>query len=358
MLLFELIQIALGERNSLSYSPSEEEWQEVDWMAEKQTLIGLVFSAVEKLNEKNNTVIAPMSLYYQWVSDSLQIDNYNKEINNAAKQLTNIFKNGGLRSCILKGQGIAQLYPKPERRQPGDVDIWVEGGREKVLKFLKDNSIETEKVVIHHVDAHIIEGVDTEIHFMPGYTWNPFLHRKLQRFFHQQANEQFSNFDNKLGFAYPTSRFNAVYILSHIYMHYLFEGVGLRQIIDYYYVLKNMTQEEREQAARDICQVGLKKFAGAVMYVLKVVCSMNKSMYIVDPDTKKGSLLLDEIMRGGNMGSYDVALANRKEGHRIQNNLVTLRRQLRFLRHYPMDIISIPFWKAWHWLWRLYKGYL
>ena len=141
-------------------------------------------------------------------------------------------------------------------------------------------------------------------------------------------------------------------------MHFLFEGVGLRQIIDYYYVLKNMTQDEREQAARDICQVGLKKFAGAVMYVLEVVCSMNKSMYIVNPDEKRGSLLLDEIMRGGNMGNYDVALANRKEENLIKFNLVALRRQFRFLRHYPMDIISIPFWKAWHWLWRKWKGYL
>ena len=358
MFFFELIQLALGERNSLGHKPTEEEWQEAYQMAENQALSGILFSAVEKMNSDNKDAMPPMELFYQWIGDALQIENRNKEVNYAAEQLTRIFKGGGLRSCVLKGQGIAQLYPKPERRQSGDVDLWVESGREKVLKFLKDNYLGIGHVVIHHVDARIIEGVDSEIHFMPGYTWNPFLHRKLQRYFRQQAESQFSNYDSKLGFAYPTSRFNAVYILSHIYMHYLYEGVGLRQIIDYYYVLKNLTQDEREQAAKDICQVGLEKFAGAVMYVLEVVCSMNKSMYIVNPDTKRGSLLLDEIMRGGNMGKYDVALANRKEENLIKFNLVALRRQFRFLRHYPMDIISIPFWKAWHLLWRLYKGYL
>lgn len=353
----ELLVIALGGKENLSALPSEEDWQEAYQVANKQALTGILFSAVEKQNSKNKAAMPPKELFYQWIGDTLQIENRNKEVNYAADQLTRIFKGGGLRSCVLKGQGIAQLYPKPERRQSGDVDLWVEGGREKVLKFLKDNFFGTGQVVIHHVDARIIEGVDSEIHFMPGYTWNPFLHRKLHRFFNQQADAQFSNYDSKHGFAHPTSRFNAVYILSHIYMHYLYEGVGLRQIIDYYYVLKNMNQDEREQAASDICQVGLKKFAEAVMYVLETVCSMNKSMSIVNTDTKRGSLLLDEIMKGGNMGKYDVSLANREEDNLIQYNLVAFRRQLRSLRYYPMDVISIPFWKAWHWCWRMYKGY-
>ena len=357
MFFFELIQLALGERNILSHNPSEEEWQEAYQMTDKQALTGILFSAVEKLNSDNKAAMPPTGLFYQWIGDALQIENRNKEVDYAAAQLTRIFKGGGMRSCVLKGQGIAQLYPEPERRQPGDVDLWVEGGRKKVLKFLKDNCLGTGQVVIHHVDARIIEGVDSEIHFMPGYTWNPFLHRKLQRFFRQQADAQFSNYDSKLGFAYPTSRFNAVYVLSHIYMHYLYEGVGLRQIIDYYYVLKNLTQDEREQAAKDICQVGLEKFAGAVIYVLETVCSMSKSMSIVNPDTKRGILLLDEIMRGGNMGKYDESLANRKEENLIQYNLVAFRRQLRSLQYYPMDVIFIPFWKAWHWCWRIYKGY-
>lgn len=357
MFFFELIQLALGERNSLSHNPTEEEWQEAYLMAEKQALTGILFSAVEKLNSDNKAAMPPMELFYQLIGDALQIENRNKEVNYAAEQLTRIFKGGGLRSCVLKGQGIAQLYPNPERRQPGDVDLWVEGGRKKVLKFLKENFFGTGQVVIHHVDARIIDGVDSEIHFMPGYTWNPFQHRKLQHFFNQMSDAQFSNYDSKIGFAYPTNRFNAVYSLSHIYKHYFHGGVGLRQIIDYYYVLKIMTQNEREQAVKDIGQVGLKKFAGAVMYVLETVCSMSKSMSLVNPDTKRGLLLLDEIMWAGNMGKYDVSMANRKEEKLIQYNLVAFRRQLKSLRYYPMDVISIPFWKVWHWCWRIYKGY-
>ena len=244
------------------------------------------------------------------------------------------------------------------RRQPGDIDLWVEGGRESVLKFLKDSFLGIGQVVIHHVDARIIEGVETEIHFIPVYACNPFLHQRLQRFFRQHADEQFSNIDKDLGFAYPPLRFNAVYILAHIYMHFLYEGIGLRQIVDYYYVLKNLDDEGKRQAASDIKKVGLLKFAGAVMFVLQRVCGMDDNSMVTKPDEKRGKLLLDEIMMSGNFGKYDDRLKNRDAKNLVLFNLVALKRQLRFLRYYPMDIISIPFFKVWHWRWRKTKGYL
>ena len=357
-LFVELIQVALGLRKSLSTVPLKEDWQEAYLLAEKHALVGLLFSANEKLNEQNKTYMPPMPLFYQWMGETLQIENRNKEVNYAAEQLTRIFKGGGLRSCVLKGQGIARLYPKPERRQSGDIDLWVEGGREKVLKFLKGSYLDIGHVVIHHVDARIIDGVETEIHFIPVYACNPFLHHRLQRFFKLYADEQFSNIDKELGFAYPTLSFNAVYVLAHIYMHFLYEGIGLRQIVDYYYVLKNLDVEGKKQATSYIKQVGLLRFAGAVMFVLQRVCGMDDGSLVTRPDDKRGELLLNEIMRSGNFGKYDERLKNRKEEDLIRFNLVALKRQLRFLKYYPMDIISIPFFKVWHWCWRKCKGYL
>lgn len=357
-LFVELIQVALGGRTSLSDVPTEGEWLETYQMAEKQALIGLTFSAVEKLNEKEKTFMPPMPLFYEWMGIVLNTESQNKRLNEAAEHLTRIFKNGGLRSCVLKGQGVASLYPQPLRRQPGDIDLWVEGGREKVLQFLRNSYLGVGQVVIHHVDARIIEGVETEIHFMPVYACNPFLHYKLQGFFREQGNEQFSHYDEKLGFSYPTLRFNAVYLLAHIYMHFLYEGIGLRQMVDYYYVLKHLSEEERRQSATDIKRVGLLKFAGAVMFVLEKVCNMDNGLLVTKPDVERGELLLDEIMLSGNFGKYDERLKNRNDKNLVLFNLVALKRQLRFLRYYPMDIISIPFFKVWHWCWRKWNGYL
>lgn len=357
-LFIELIQVSLGSRNILSNIPSTKEWQESYQLAVKHALVGLTFSALEKLNEKEKKIMPPMQLFYQWTGLVLNTETQNKGLNEAAEHLTRIFMNGGHRCCVLKGQGIATLYPTPLRRQAGDIDLWVEGGRERVLRFLKRSSFGVGQIVIHHVDARIIDGVETEIHFIPVYACNPFLHKRLQRFFRQHADEQFSNIDKGLDFAYPTLNFNAVYILAHIYMHFLYEGIGLRQIVDYYYVLKSLGDEERKQAASDIKKVGLLKFAGAVMYVLQQVCGMDDKSLVTKPDVKRGELLLDEIMVSGNFGKYDDRLKNRDDNDLILFNYVALRRQLCFLRYYPMDIISIPFFKIWHWCWRKANGYL
>lgn len=387
-LFVELIQIALGTRTVLSRIPSENEWQQIYETAAKQSLVGVVLHGIEELRAKNVELSVPKMLLLQWIGEVQMIEQQNKKLNEAAEHLTRIFKNGGLRSCVLKGQGVTRLYDvrckKSDvrsqnseqssessrvkefkgssgslslRRQPGDIDLWVEGGREIVLKFLKDSYFGLGKVVIHHVDARIIEGVETEIHFIPVYGCNPFLHHRLQCFFRQHADEQFSNINKELGFAYPTLRFNAVYILAHIYMHFLYEGIGLRQIVDYYYVLKNLDDEGRKLAASDIKKVGLLKFAGAVMLVLQRVCGMDDNSLVTKPDDKRGRLLLDEIMVSGNFGKYDDRLKNRDDKNLVLFNLLALKRQLRFLRYYPMDVISIPFFKVWHWCWRKKKGY-
>lgn len=195
---------------------TKEEWISAFQMAEVQSLLGILLSAIEKLRAEDKSELPPKELIFQLIGTTLQIEEQNRITNRAAVQLTSIFKKEGIRSCVLKGQGIAQLYAIPQRRQSGDIDLWVEGGRNKILQFIKSNSFSSGQVVIHHADVSIIEGIETEIHFIPCYSCNPFLHRKLQAFFQKHADVQFSNFDEKLGFSYPTLRFNAVYLLSHI----------------------------------------------------------------------------------------------------------------------------------------------
>lgn len=327
-------------------------------MAEKQALVGILFSALERMNDEGNAIRPPSLLFLEWIGMVTQIEEQNKCDNEGAALLTKIFKEGDFRSCVLKGQGIARLYPQPLRRQSGDVDLWVEGSRDKTLQFLKGNFFGIGKIVIHHVDARIVDGVETEIHFIPCYAYNPFSHRKLQRFFHVQSDEQFSNYDRELGFAYPTLRFNAVYLLSHIYMHFLSEGIGLRQIVDYFYVLKNLSEDGRKQATIDIKEMGLSKFAGAVMSVLKDVCGVDERLLVAEPDRTRGKLLLDEIMISGNFGKYDGRLKDRNVDNLIGFKLAALKRQMGFLSYYPLDIISIPFFKIWHRCWRKWNGYL
>lgn len=351
----ELLQLSLGTRTSFSHVLSNEEWNELYAEANKQAIVGILLGGVERLSRDQRP---SQNLLLQWIGVAQMIGQQNQKLNNAAKLLNHIFLDGGLRTCVLKGQGIARLYPNPDRRQSGDIDLWVEGSRKESLTFLKNSFFHTGKVVIHHVDCSIVEGVETEVHFIPVWAYNPFVNWRLQRFFRRYASAQFSNFDNQLGFAYPTPEFNAVYCLAHIYMHFLYEGIGMRQIIDYFYVLKNLNDNERSVAISNINRIGLRRIASAVMYVLSVACEIEQDELLYRPDEKRGEVLYKEIIKGGNFGHSDDRVAHFAEEGRWKSNFKRLKRDVTLFRYFPIDILAIPFWKIWHWCWRKWNGYL
>ena len=109
-LFVELIQIALGTRTVLSRIPSENEWQQIYEIAAKQSLVGIVLSGIEVIRAKNVELSVPKILLLQWIGEVQMIEQQNKKLNEAAEHLIRVFKNGRLRSCVLKGQGVARLY--------------------------------------------------------------------------------------------------------------------------------------------------------------------------------------------------------------------------------------------------------
>lgn len=372
-LFVELIQIALGTRTVLSRIPSENEWQQVYDTAAKQSLVGVVLSGIEVIRAKSVELSVPKMLLLQWIGEVQMIEQQNKKLNEAAEHLTRIFKNGRLRSCVLKGQGVARLYDQESsrvqefkgssgslslRRQPGDIDLWVEGGREKVLQFLKNSFLKTGTVVIHHVDAQIIDGVETEVHFLPSYSYNYLRYVKYKKYFKEEAKLQFDHFDEQVGFAYPTNRFNAVYLMMHIFRHVFHEGIGLRQLMDYYFVLIHLTDEERKWAYGKLKWLGIEKVTSAVMYVMKAVFLMDDKYLLCNPSEKTGKYLLDEIFAGGNFGKFGEQYESAHSGSSFNLYLKNLKRLGKVYSLCPSEVLWAPIWKPSHWLWRKWKGYV
>ena len=357
-LLLELIQVAIEGRESLSKVPTKEEWQYLYDEAIRQSLVGVLLSGVERLYNKDVAFKPPMTILYEWVGCVIQIERKNRELNYAASLLHRIFKDGGLRSCVLKGQGLSTLYPKPQRRQSGDIDLWVEGSREHTLCFLKKKFFDTGEVVIHHVDACIIEGVETEIHFLPSYTYNYLRYIKYKRFFKEESGEQFCHFDERIGFAYPTNRFNAVYLMLHIFRHVFHEGIGLRQFLDYYFVLLQLSEDERKWAYEKLEWLGLKNITGAVMYVLQNVFLLENSFLLCAPSQQRGSYLIAEIEQGGNFGKYDERYKWIHGKGKIWLYIENLKRLRKVFSLCPSEVLWAFLWKPSHWIWRKYNGYV
>ena len=196
-------------------------------------------------------------------------------------------------------------------------------------------------VLWHHVDAKFFDDVPTEIHFHPCWLYNPFYNRRLQKWF-EACKESKMQVDEKLGFAYPSVQFNAVYSVVHFYHHLIEEGVGLRHVVDYYYVLKSLPLTAYENTMRVLERLGMKRITSAMMWVLKEVCGMSEEYLLCEPDEKEGRFLLDEIMRGGNFGHYRKDFRRRNSANRM----------FALLPHYPNEVLWVVPWKLWHKCWR------
>ena len=404
-LFFEFLQVAVGNRKSLSGCVTDADWYRLFEFCKRQALIGIGFTAVEKLHAMG--VVCPANLRMTWMALALQIEKRNDLLNEQCRQLARRYEHDGLETCILKGQGNCLNYPEElrNRRQCGDIDVWAtpinvrqqeqletticpradRGGEQqlfthcqlkeefiklrkffahclliaeliKLRKFfthcqLKEEFIKLkqvsqikrelkeicpqadggisiavqtgkeeveyveyhgrkavreyvrmqhridgyfEKPIVryHHIEAPKIDGTEVEVHFRPCYAHSPLRNWRMQRWFENHADVCMKN-KTHMGFAVPTASVNVVYQMCHLFSHYFDEGLGLRQLMDYYFALRVWHNDAMEckdlksqgmwseglgtavMSAQEVMAVirsfGMGKFAGAVMWVLNEV---------------------------------------------------------------------------------------
>ena len=160
-------------------------------------------------------------------------------------------------------------------RQSGDIDIYLEGGFEKVNAFVQ-RTCPTKEINELEIHYHCLPDTEVEIHYRPFIMRNPFKNRKLQRFFAEEGEKCFENkiaLPNGVGeIAVPTTTFNLVHQMVHIYHHMFTEGIGLRQLLDYYFLLRSVKCIENVKDSKEcIHSLGLDRVASALMWVIKTV---------------------------------------------------------------------------------------
>ena len=328
------------------------------------------------------------------------------------------------------------MYPNPYSRTPGDIDIWVEGGDKRIISFVRSISPH-EKACYHHIEFPSYKGVEVEVHYRPSFLlcfWN---NRKLQKYYERVKEEQFSHrvmLGEQGEIAIPTVEFNIIFQLTHIYSHLMNEGIGLRQLLDYYYVLcdfykvyQNFSKThpssltlkggstafpkplspqgtgdvtapprrseplrskvggpskvspdcagwdrlsiEGDNSAgsttavtssastaldvvqKELKELGLWKFAGGIMYIIQEVFGMPASRLIVPPNEKYGKFVLNEVLEAGNFGRHDAR--NRFGRSQLGHNLQRVYRDMRLVRYFPAEALSEPFFRTWHFFWRV-----
>lgn len=352
-LFFELIRTAIGTGKGLSTAPTAQEWEELLELSKKQALLGITFTGIEKLPDGQRP---PKGTLLVWYNYCKHIEAANEKLNKQATAVAEKFLAEGFRNAIIKGQGLATIYDNPLRRTPGDIDIWLDGERDEIISYVK-KIVPGCKPVYHHVDFPLFPDIDIEIHFMPSWMYNYFTNRKLLEYFASEKEAQFTNSIALHGCTgcinVPTNSFNRIFILLHIYRHLFEEGIGLRQLLDYYYVLQQgFTKQEKAATLQQLKELKMVRFAGAVMHVLKKVFAMDEKYFLTTPLEKEGDFLLNEILAGGNFGKYSQRYEAEMNGNLLQRAFARTTHNMIFARSYPSEILAAQPFRIWHYFWR------
>lgn len=350
-IFFDFLRFCIDSAKEIPDSLKETDWKEIYAIAQKQCLVGVLFDGIKKLPAEH--VGMKKELLLQWMAESQMLEKANVRLNDAAIQVSEWFRKKGFRTCILKGQGNALLYPNPYSKTPGDIDIWVEGGDKRVISFVRSISPH-EKACYHHIEFPSYKGVEVEVHYRPSFLLCFWHNRKLQKYYESVKDEQFSHrvmLGEQGEIAIPTAEFNLIFQLTHIFSHLMNEGIGLRQLVDYYFVLQHADIKDLTELQRNLKHFGLWKFAGAIMYIMHEVFGMPASRLIVPLNEKYGNFVLNEVLEAGNFGSYDKR--NRFGKSQLGHNLQRVYRDIRLIKYFPAEALSEPIFRVWHFFWRM-----
>ena len=317
-IFFDFLQVAIGQRSCMSRALTMEEWKGLYGLLKKHALLGVGYVAIQKLPKEQ---WPPNAMIMQWVGVAQKIRLLNLELNEECRKVVTQLEYDGIGVVVIKGQSNLENYPEElrEYRNPGDIDLWTKQTNDCGIPIAvqQGESVEYEyykgvrgiieyarlqrrvredkspfKPLYYHVGYHTDKGTEVEMHYRPSFLCSPIRNMRMQRWFKEQFDVCLQN-KCRLGFPVLTSSVNVVYQLVHLHRHVFEGGVGLRQLMDYYFALRVWHNDVMEckdlqtqgmwseglgtpvMSAQEMMAVirsfGMGKFAGAVMWVLTEV---------------------------------------------------------------------------------------
>lgn len=354
----EFLKFCLEPKNAIPSSVESINWTKLLDFAKKQSIVGIYWEGVRRLSNIGTNKPSKDDVM-EWVGESVKLQRQGKKLDERTFEVYNKLISDGFDCCVMKGQTNNRFYPNPYSRTPGDVDIWVSGGRKRLIHYILDKFGKT-VVSYHHLDYPLYKDTSVDAHTTPIYTTNPFNNIRVQRFFKSQAKRQMSNvvqLANGKDVHGMTDDVNLLFQLMHLHKHLCYEGIGLRQLIDYYYLVKDtrLTDEELSSIVKNIKRMHLMKFAKGIMFLLHVQLGLDKRYCFLYEDEKEGEYILSQMLIGGNFGRNDQRVQNyQKRKYVFQRYPRKIAFVLSRWRHDPYEISWQPIfitinWFVQHW---------
>ena len=300
-----------------NYKPDSTDWRAVLRIAKEQTMMVVVTDGIETLPKElwpQKEVMMKLAMMRVKTSQAHQL------LNSTIAQIVAALEAEGVHSVLLKGQGIAQNYRRPESRTCGDIDLYTGlGGYTRayeIIEALHEGRPHKEAAeCTHHLHTDL-NGVEVEIHRQTSFLHGKRMDANFQEWSKQSLDELFGSealemWDNGgTAVALAPATYNAFFILHHAVRHMTTEGVGFRQICDWVMLLHRChSQVEVQLLSRKLKELRMERIWAefgrlAVNYLGLPADELPLAPANLAP-TRRTHKLLQHIFISGNFGRFD-----------------------------------------------------
>lgn len=315
----QLLSAALwGREPALSPVLSDAEWKGLLTIARQQTVEALVADVILDLPASRLPSASGIEFLLQCVHRTACRTAQHRSV---LAELTTLLKQNGIQPVLLKGLGLSRLYPHPQYRGGGDIDLYVgeqayEHSLELLLKLSPESDVSVVKDDKHYALRY--RGVEIELHRITESLSVPVYNRRFQTWTEEwltRRTEAMGQLETEgVTVNLPPVQYNALYLFNHIWHHFCIYGIGIRQFCDWTLFLHH----HREEINWEVLLHDLKRF-GLLRPWQMFGCVAVDHLGLPEEEfpfyrkayRKKALKILDQVFEDGNFGKSSPWLSYR-----------------------------------------------
>jgi len=251
-IFFLLLRIGLGTENvggnhSIDYSlfaDSEVDWNGIYSLGVKQGVGAFIFDALQSLTEAQlipKDFMSDKKVLMKFYAHTLKVEENWKKHEGAIRSLAQFYAGHDIMMMVLKGYGLSLLYPKPEHRPCGDIDIYLYGEQMRADKLIHEEKRVKVDYSHHHHTVFRMNGVSVENHYdflnIYAHLSSREIEKELKLLAREERGEAIELEETSVYL--PPVMLNAIFLLRHAGAHFAAEEIALRHISDWAMFVKH-----------------------------------------------------------------------------------------------------------------------
>lgn len=346
-LFFEILQAGLWNK-PIETTATRETLLQVIRLSMLQAVLGIVGDVIIS-HESLSALLSEeeLKVLRKFVMTNLSTS---RTWNIAVQKIVKEMRANDIEPILLKGQGIAQYYPNPDLRQCGDIDLYIRPvDFDRACEVISAMASPEERRAAFSLKKHHqikLGKVPVEIH---RYT-DIYYPARLNRIYQSISDDGVSTdtmtlhlFD--IDVTTPSLNFNAFYLFSHFWHHFIAEGVGLRQIIDWALLFNRFSDQIDAEYLRNVLlKMHLMKQWVVFGHIVVDFLGLPKEKFPLYSEKYKNlsEKALSIILIEGNFGNANNKGTNRPQGYlngKLYAMFRHLKRNLRVISLFPRDAL-------------------